>query len=69
MGVFWLVLLGLIVWLVMRLLPDNRRGGTTRDTAAEEFHAELAHGGPPNRRPVCSVHKRGCTSGVGWRGA
>lgn len=33
MGVFWLVLLGLIVWLVMRLLPDNRGGGTTRDTA------------------------------------
>jgi len=30
MGVFWLVLLGLIVWLVMRLLPGNRGGGTTR---------------------------------------
>ena len=33
MGVFWLVLLGLIVWLVMRLLPDNRGDGATRDTA------------------------------------
>jgi len=33
MGVFWLVLLGLIVWLVMRLLPDNRGGGSTRDAA------------------------------------
>ena len=32
MGVFWLVLIGLIVWLVMRLLPDSRGGGTTRDT-------------------------------------
>lgn len=31
MGVFWLVLLGLIVWLVMRLLPDGNGGGTTRD--------------------------------------
>ena len=30
MGVFWLILLGLIVWLVMRLLPGNRGGGTTR---------------------------------------
>ena len=23
MGVFWLILLGLIVWLVVRLLPDS----------------------------------------------
>ena len=30
MGVFWLVLLGLIVWLVMRLLPGSSdSGGTT----------------------------------------
>ena len=33
MGVFWLVLLGLIVWLVMRLLPGSSgSGGTTRST-------------------------------------
>jgi putative membrane protein len=32
MGVFWLVLVGLIVWLVLRLLPGRRDGGTTRDT-------------------------------------
>ena len=32
MGLFWLVLLGLIVWLVMRLLPGSG-GGTTRHTA------------------------------------
>ena len=31
MGVFWLVLVGLIVWLVLRLLPGSG-GGTTRDT-------------------------------------
>jgi len=31
MGVFWLVLIGLIVWLVLRLLP-GRGGETTRDT-------------------------------------
>jgi putative membrane protein len=31
MGVFWLFLLGLIVWLVVRLLPGSN-GGTTRDT-------------------------------------
>ena len=31
MGVFWLILLGLIMWLVMRLLPGG--GGTTRHTA------------------------------------
>ena len=32
MGVFWLILLGLIVWLVMRLRPGSP-GGTTRHTA------------------------------------
>jgi len=32
MGVFWLVLLGLIVWLVMRLMPGRSGGGTTRST-------------------------------------
>ena len=32
MGVFWLVLLGLIVWLVMRLLPGSSGGGTTHST-------------------------------------
>jgi len=32
MGVFWLVLLGLIVWLVMRLLPGGSGGGTTPST-------------------------------------
>ncbi|MHB8298834.1 MAG: SHOCT domain-containing protein [Dermatophilaceae bacterium] len=31
MGVFWLILLALIVWLVMRLLPGSG-GGTTRPT-------------------------------------
>ena len=31
MGVFWLVLIGLIVWLVIRLLPGSN-SGTTRDT-------------------------------------
>jgi putative membrane protein len=31
MGVFWLILIGLIVWLVIRLLPGST-SGTTRDT-------------------------------------
>jgi putative membrane protein len=31
MGVFWLILLALIVWLVVRLLPSSS-GGTTRNT-------------------------------------
>jgi putative membrane protein len=31
MGVFWLILIGLIVWLVIRLLPASN-SGTTRDT-------------------------------------
>jgi putative membrane protein len=32
MGLFWIILLGLIVWLVIRLLPGSN-GGTTRDTS------------------------------------
>ncbi|NMM33664.1 MAG: hypothetical protein HHJ13_06645 [Phycicoccus sp.] len=32
MGVFWLVLVGLIVWLVLRLLPGRSGDGTTRST-------------------------------------
>jgi putative membrane protein len=31
MGVFWLILLGLIIWLMVRLLP-GRDCGTTRAT-------------------------------------
>ena len=31
MGVFWLILIGLIVWLVIRLLPGSS-AGATRDT-------------------------------------
>jgi putative membrane protein len=31
MGLFWLILLGLIMWLVTRLLPAGG-GGTTRPT-------------------------------------
>lgn len=31
MGLFWLILIGLIVWLVVRLLPGSS-GGATRDT-------------------------------------
>ena len=46
MGVFWLILLGLIVWLVMRLLPGSG-GGTTRNTgesALEILDRRLASG-------------------------
>jgi putative membrane protein len=31
MGVFWFILLGLILWLVVRLLPGST-GGKTHDT-------------------------------------
>jgi putative membrane protein len=46
MGLFWLVLIGLIVWLVIRLLPGSD-GGTTRDTgqsALEILDRRLASG-------------------------
>jgi len=46
MGVFWLILLGLIVWLVVRLLPVSG-GGPSRDTgesALEVLDRRLANG-------------------------
>ena len=45
MGVFWLLLLALIGWLVMRLLPSS--GRTTRstgDSAAEILDRRMARG-------------------------
>ena len=35
MGVFWLVLLGVIIWAVVRLLPA-RRDGASRDVDSPE---------------------------------
>jgi len=46
MGVFWLILLGLIMWLVVRLLPGSG-GGTARSTgesALEILDRRLASG-------------------------
>jgi putative membrane protein len=46
MGVFWLLLLGLIVWLVMRLLPGTtgRTSHPTGDSAAEILDRRMASG-------------------------
>jgi len=46
MGVFWLLLLGLIVWLVMRLLPGStgRTSRPTGDSAAEILDRRMARG-------------------------
>jgi putative membrane protein len=46
MGVFWLVLLGLIVWLVVRLLPGNGGGPSrhTGESALEVLDRRLASG-------------------------
>jgi putative membrane protein len=46
MGVFWLILLGLIIWLVVVLLPGSD-SGTTRNTgesALEILDRRLASG-------------------------
>jgi len=46
MGVFWLILIGLIVWLVVWLLPGSG-GGTTRnsgESALEILDRRLANG-------------------------
>ena len=46
MGVFWLVLLGLIVWLVVRLLPEIGGGATrkTDESALEILDRRMASG-------------------------
>jgi putative membrane protein len=46
MGVFWLLLLGLIVWLVMRLLPGTtgRTSNPIGDSAAEILDRRMASG-------------------------
>ena len=46
MGVFWLLLLGLIVWLVMRLLPgsSSRASHPIGDSAMEILDRRLASG-------------------------
>ena len=46
MGVFWLLLLGLIVWLVVRLLPGSGEGTTryTGESALEILDRRLASG-------------------------
>ena len=45
MGVFWLLLLGLIVWLVMRLLPgSSRTAHPASDSAAEILDRRMARG-------------------------
>jgi len=46
MGVFWLILLGLIVWLVVRLLPgrSNIPARTTGDSALDVLDRRLANG-------------------------
>jgi len=45
-GVFWLLLLALIVWLVMRLLPgsSDRALRPTGDSAAEILDRRMAKG-------------------------
>ncbi len=46
MGLFWLVLLGLIVWLVLRLLPGSSEPATggTSESAVEILDRRMANG-------------------------
>jgi len=46
MGVFWLILLGLIVWLVTRLLPTSAEQPprTTGESAVEILDRRMANG-------------------------
>jgi putative membrane protein len=50
MGLFWLALLGLIIWAVVRLLPGrdggsgHRGSGTAAETPEEILDRRFAHG-------------------------
>ena len=46
MGAFWLILLGVIIWLVVRLLPGKGSGATrnTGESALEILDRRLASG-------------------------
>ena len=46
MGLFWLILLGLIVWLVIRLLPGSSEPPkrTTGESAVEILDRRMANG-------------------------
>jgi len=44
MGVFWLALIGLIVWLVVRLLPGSPPVNETRESAEEILDRRFAMG-------------------------
>jgi putative membrane protein len=46
MGLFWLVLIGLIVWLVVRLLPGSSAGNArdTGESALDILDRRLASG-------------------------
>ena len=46
MGVFWIILLGLIIWMVVHLLPGSGTGTTraTGESALEILDRRLANG-------------------------
>lgn len=44
MGTFWLVLLGVIIWLVVRLLPGRPSGPPARESAEEILDKRFARG-------------------------
>ena len=43
-GLFWLALIGLIVWLVARLLPSSKPGSDTRESTEEILDHRFAMG-------------------------
>jgi putative membrane protein len=44
MGLLWLALIGLIVWLVVRLLPGSKPDNDTRESAEEILDRRFAMG-------------------------
>lgn len=67
MGLFWLILIGLIVWLVVWLLPGSGGGATrsTGESALEILDRRLASGEidleawQAQRAPLVAVQRNG----------
>jgi len=46
MGLFWVVLIAVIIWLVVRLLPSNGRGAAASQASPQPAVQELAQESP-----------------------
>jgi putative membrane protein len=66
MGVFWLALLGVIIWAVVRLLPDRRGAGPEHVESPEEILDRRFARGEIDLETY-QVQREALASARGWR--